>query len=86
MLPEMLRPYDHYIILLLLNKLSEDREHRVYKIWHLSPEEFNRLKTFVYNGHKYAVDRRYLMRLHGWCPWLTYNPWSPWRSLYNKLY
>lgn len=76
---ERIKTYSHYLILILL-------QGGTYKLFHVKPDKFEALKTIRYHGHLYLIDQEQVVYLHGWSPWLFYNPWNPWRMVYNYIY
>ena len=77
---ERAKAFSRYVVCIFLPKFGS------YYLKDYKPREFEKMKSFIYNSHRYNVNKDYVFYLHGWAPWFDYNPWNVYRQFYNRLW
>jgi hypothetical protein len=76
---ERVKEFKHYVVIVALVTGT-------YWIRDYTAERMDRLVSVSKYGHKYEIDRKAVLTLHGWYPWLKENRWNAWRQVYNMIY
>jgi hypothetical protein len=76
---ERIKEFKHYVVIIAL-------VNGAYLIRDYTAERMDELVSISKYGHRYELDRKTALTLHGWYPWLKENRWNAWRQVYNMLY